>query len=169
MDFIIREFRKDEYPLLKDFLYDAIFVPDNPDHTPGTPPERSVIYSTPLLYNSFTNFGSLPDDYALAADVGGKPVGAVWMRIVEEYGHYDDQTPSLTFSVKKEYRRQGIGTALLAAIVKAAKEKGYKKISLSCQKANFAVKIYQKAGFEIVGDGADDSEYMMIQRLNQPS
>ena len=29
-------------------------------------------------------------------------VGAVWIRIMNDYGHIDDQTPSLAISVKKD-------------------------------------------------------------------
>ena len=43
MDDSIREMREEEYPLLKDFLYEAIFVP------PGTePPPRSILERSEL-------------------------------------------------------------------------------------------------------------------------
>ena len=30
MDYIIREIKEEEYPILSDFLYEAIFIPDGP-------------------------------------------------------------------------------------------------------------------------------------------
>ena len=45
MDYKIRTIRESEYSLLKDFLYEAIFVPE------GVPaPSRSII-NRPELYN----------------------------------------------------------------------------------------------------------------------
>lgn len=43
------------------------------------------------------------------------------------------------------------------------KSKGYKQASLAVQKANYAVKLYRKTGFEIVGENTD--EYIMLCRL----
>ena len=44
------------------------------------------------------------------------------------------------------------------------KNKGYKELSLAVQKANYATKMYQKLGFEIVKD--IEPEYLMILKLN---
>lgn len=54
MDYKIRAILEGEDSLLKDFLYEAIFVPE----------------------------------------VDKKPVGAVWVRIMNNYGHVDNDTPS---------------------------------------------------------------------------
>lgn len=40
------------------------------------------------------------------------------------------------------------------------KSKNYKKASLAVQKANYAVKMYKKVGFEIVDE--NDEEYIMV-------
>ena len=40
------------------------------------------------------------------------------------------------------------------------KEKGYMSVSLSVQKANYAMKMYQKAGFKIL---SDDGEEVIMQ------
>lgn len=39
----------------------------------------------------------------------------------------------------------------------------YKQVSLAVQKANYAVKMYKKAGFEIVDE--NDEEYIMVCTL----
>ncbi len=52
-------------------------------------------------------------DNCLVADFGGKVVGAVWTRIMNDYGHVDDETSSFAISLYKEYRGQGIGSQLM--------------------------------------------------------
>ena len=44
------------------------------------------------------------------------------------------------------------------------KKKGYKQTSLSVQKANYAVRMYQKAGFQVVKE--NEEEYIMVCSLN---
>ena len=67
----------------------------------------------------------------MAAEVQGQIVGAVWVRIMNDYGHIDDTTPSLAMSVYQEYRGLGIGTALLKELPSTLKSQGYPKVSLS--------------------------------------
>ena len=108
-------------------------------------------------------FGDLKDDIGLIAEVDGKIVGAVWVRIMNDYGHINNETPSLAISLYKEYRGLGIGTALMKEILALLKTHGYERVSLSVQKANYAVKLYQKVGFEIVQE--KDEEYIMVNYL----
>ena len=44
------------------------------------------------------NFGKNQDDYCLVAETGNKVIGAVWARIMNDYGHIDNNTPSLSIS-----------------------------------------------------------------------
>ena len=82
---------------------------------------------------------------------------------MNDYGHIDNTTPSLAMSVFKEYRGFGIGTALLKELISILKSKGYARISLSVQKDNYAVKMYQKVGFTILKEV--DDEYIMVIAL----
>lgn len=159
MDYIIRKMEEDEYPLLRDFLYDAIYVPE------GTiPPKRSIV-DAPELQLYIAGFGSQQDDNALIAEVDGKAAGAVWVRIMNDYGHVDDETPSLAISVGKEYRGLGIGTALMNTMILTLRKCGYQRVSLSVQKTNYAAKMYQKLGFKICGE--NEEEYIMIYELGK--
>ncbi len=99
----------------------------------------------------------------LVAETKKKIVGAVWVRIMDDYGHIDDETPSFAISLYKEYRHLGIGRALMRAMLQLLKDKGYKQASLSVQKANYAVAMYRKVGFEIVDE--NEEEYIMICKL----
>ncbi len=157
MDYTIREIQKQEYPLLDDFLYEAIYIPE------GVEPPPKTIIASPELQVYVEHFGESKDDRGLLAEVDGKIVGAVWVRIMNDYGHIDNETPSLAISLYKEYRGFGIGTAMMKELLALLKSYGYKQVSLSVQKANYAVKLYLKAGFEIVKE--NEEEYIMVNYL----
>ena len=154
MKYTIRKMAVEEYPLLNDFLYEAIFIPDG-----ITPPPRDIIAS-PELQIYVDRFGTSIDDFALVAEVEDKIVGAVWVRIMNDYGHIDEETPSLAISLYKEYRGQGIGTDMMKEMLSLLKTHGYKRVSLSVQKANYAAKMYQKIGFDIIRENKE--EWIML-------
>ena len=154
---IIREMQRAEYPLLEKFLYEAIFIPNGVE-----PPAKSIIYRHELqVYIS--EFGTSQHDISLVADINGEVVGAVWVRIMNDYGHIDDKTPSFAISVYKEYRGKGIGTALMKEMLTILKMRGYEQASLSVQKANFAAEMYRKLGFQVVNE--NEEEYLMLKKL----
>jgi len=157
MDYTIRPLRSDERHLLEDFLYEAIYVPEGFE---GTVP-RSVIHDDPKCRAAFECFGDLPDDRALVAEVDGRVVGACWVRTTDEYGHIDDETPSFSISLYAQYRGQGIGGALMRQMLDELREAGYARASLSVQKENPALRLYERLGFRIIGDGEDETEWMM--------
>ncbi len=157
MDYTIREIQKQEYSLLNDFLYEAIFIPE------GVEPPPKTIITSPELQVYVAHFGELKDDRGLVAEVDGKIVGAAWVRIMNDYGHIDGKTPSLAISLYKEYRGFGIGTAMMKEILALLKSHEYSRVSLSVQKANYAVKLYLKVGFEIVRE--NEEEYIMVYHL----
>ena len=157
MEYIIREIEKSEYPLLDDFLYEAIFIPDGVQ-----PPEKNVI-SLPELQVYVADFGKKKDDICFLAEVNDKVIGAVWVRIMNDYGHVEDGAPSFAISLYKEYRGYGIGTALMKRMLCELKKRGYEKTSLSVQKANYAVQMYLNVGFDIIDE--NEEEYIMLCRL----
>lgn len=155
---MIRKIRPSEISTLSEFLYEAIFVSEGSSHPP-----RDIIYQ-PELQVYLTDFGKRKDDICFVAEIDQRIAGAVWVRIMNDYGHVDDQTPSLAISIYKEYRGRGIGTALLKTMLTELKGRGYPQVSLSVQKANYAVKMYKKVGFEIVEDKGE--EYIMVCRIS---
>lgn len=150
----IREIKPREIPLLEDFLYEAIFIPEG-----ITPPPKSIVKNEELQVY-VRDFGQLPDDRCLVAEADGRIVGAVWCRVMNDYGHVADDTPSLAISLYKEYRNKGIGTELLSQMIQLLCHAGYKAVSLSVQKANYAAKMYLKADFTVVKE--TDEEYIMV-------
>ena len=151
---VIREIRPEEIPLLNDFLYEAIFIPE------GVPaPPRSIIEHEDLQVY-VRDFGKKADDRCLVAEVDGKIVGAVWTRVMDDYGHIADGIPSLAISLYKDCQNQGIGTELLREMLQLLRRDGYPKVSLSVQKDNYAFRMYQKAGFKVLKE--TEEEYLMV-------
>ena len=157
MKYIIRAIRENEYELLNDFLYEAIFVPKGAEKPP-----KEIIKSDELQVY-VENFGDTPNDNCLVAECNNKVIGACWTRIMNDYGHVDNETPSFAISLYPEYRGKGIGTQLLLKMLELLKQKGYKQASLAVQKDNYAVKIYKKVGFRVIDENSE--EYIMICRL----
>lgn len=158
MDYTIREMRTDEYPLLDDFLYQAIYQPDTTDLAP-----KSII-NKPELQVYIKDFGKQKDDYCFCAEVDNKVVGAVWVRNINGYGSVDNVTVEFAISVFDKYQKMGIGTTLMNKMLEHLKELHYPKASLAVQKVNYAVRMYQKVGFEIACE--NEQEYIMIHRLS---
>ena len=154
---ILRKIEKNEIDLLRGFLYEAIFIPEGVD-----PPPKDII-DQPELRLYYEGFGGGKADNAIVAEDDGKVVGAVWTRIMNDYGHVDDDTPSFAISLYKEYRGQGTGTELMKEMLDLLKTQGYKKASLAVQKANYAVRMYEKVGFEVVDE--NDEEFIMVCNL----
>ncbi len=146
----IREMRREEYPQLEDFLYAAIYVPEGQ----AIPPRSIIRHEALRLY--VDAFGDMPDDYCLVAECSGRLLGAAWVRIMDDYGHLDDETPSLAIALRPEYRGKGIGTQLLENMLGLLKKHGYAKLSLSVQKANPAIRLYSRLGFSLVEDRGEE-------------
>ncbi len=158
MNYIIRPIKETEYAVLDDFLYEAIFIPEG-----VTPPPRDII-KQPELQVYVKDFGKQPDDHCLVAEVNGKIIGAVWVRIMDDYGHVDEHTPSFAISLYREYRGQGIGTTLMREMLALLSSKGYRQASLAVQKANYAVRMYRTVGFVISDE--NEEEYIMTAKLS---
>ena len=158
MNLTIRKMHPNEYPLLKNFLYQAIYQPDKTNLAP-----KSIINNSELQVY-IKGFGTQKDNHCFCAEVDNKVVGAVWVRNINGYGSIDDVTVEFAISVFDEYQKMGIGTALMNRMLEHLKELNYPKASLAVQKGNYAVRMYQKVGFEIACE--NEQEYIMIHRLS---
>lgn len=107
MNLTIRKMHPNEYPLLGDFLYQAIYQPNTTNLAP-----KSII-NKPELQVYIKDFGKQKDDYCFCAEVDNRVVGAVWVRNINGYGSIDDVTVEFAISVFDEYQKMGIGTALM--------------------------------------------------------
>ena len=94
MNYIIRKLRQVEVKVLDTFLYEAIYIPEGLDAPP------MEIINRPELQVYVDGFGTKDGDICFVAETDGVIVGAVWVRIMDDYGHVDDETPS--FAVQKQ-------------------------------------------------------------------
>ena len=156
---LIRELQPNEASVLKDFLYEAIFLPKG-----VTPPERSIV-ELPELRIYYEGFGTGKADFCMVAEEDDRIVGAAWTRLMKDYGYVDDETPSFAISLYREFRGQGIGTRLMLAMLQKLREEGFTRASLAVQKANYAARMYEKVGFHTVSE--NEEEYIMVCDLDE--
>ncbi len=90
-------------------------------------------------------------DLGFIAEREGQDVGAVWFRYFSAaepgYGFVAENTPEIALGVVAGRRGEGIGRALLNAILAAAPG----SLSLSVEDGNPAEELYRKSGFVPVG------------------
>lgn len=110
MDYEVIHIREDERPLLADFLYEAIYVPEG--------------------------FDALPDNRTFVVSADGEVVKTCWVRTTDEDGHIDNATPSFSISPCKPYRGNGIGPAIMRAMLADLRDAGHARALLSVQKEN---------------------------------
>ena len=142
--------------ILEELIYHAIFVPEG-----EVKPDRSIIYN-PDVFVYIDHFG-LEHDCGVYGTINGKLVGGAWTRIIDGYGSVDEKTPELAISVLPEYRDCGIGGKLMNELFARLIEKGYTQTSLAVQKANPAVRFYERLGYEVIG--TSDEEFVMMKKL----
>ena len=157
----IREIDSAEIHILEDMLYESIYQKDESNLIP-----REVI-NIPEVRVYIKYFGQKKDDYCLVADLKGIIIGAVWIRILADeikgFGNVDGKTPEFAIALYKEYRKEGIGTLLMERMISYLKDKGYVQTSLSVQKENYALKLYQNLGFKIIEE--NDEDYIMLLKI----
>ena len=141
----VHEIKANAYPFLEDFLFEAIYVPE------GSPPLNKSIIFQPNLYYYIKDFGK-EHDLGFIIESDNKPVGAIWARLFSEeqkgYGFVDNETPELSMAINSDFRNQGFGNQLLEKMLVKLQELGYKNVSLSVDKRNFAYQLYLKFGFQ---------------------
>lgn len=133
---LIRQMKEEEYPLLQDFLYQAIYVPEGAEM-----PDRSIL-QLPELRHYTEQFGQKAGDLAFVAEDEGQVVGAAWVRHIHDYGYVEDEMPSLTISSWMPTVVKGIGSQLLDGLLLCSekeKSKGRFPVRLKNQSAYFSL------------------------------
>lgn len=149
MSYSIRPLTLIDEPFLWQMLYHAIHVPES---HPAPPPELVFL---PELARYVNGWGRQGDLGLLAYEVATHiPVGAVWLRLLtgenRGYGYVDDATPELSMAVLPAYRSQGLGTQLLTTLFTSGWDAS--PVSLSISADNPARRLYERFGFELVGE-----------------
>jgi GNAT superfamily N-acetyltransferase len=146
----IRPAGVDDVGFLHRMLYEAAAW--NPDW-----PREQVIdtLADPILERYHIGWGR-PGDAGVIAELEGEPIGAAWYRLFTAadpgFGFVDERSPELGIAVGPLHRRTGVGTALLEALIERARTEGYPTLSLSVAPSNRSRMMYERAGFERVGE-----------------
>lgn len=94
-------------------------------------------------------------DIGVVAERDGTAVGAAWLRRLTAddpgYGWVDAGTPELSIGVAAGERGRGTGTALITALLDAARTAGGRRVSLSVERDNPAARLYWRVGFRLAG------------------
>ena len=150
---------KEDQEFLWQALFFAVSVP------PGTPPPKPEIVKLPELARYVDNWMRHPGDLGYIATFNGRCIGAAWIRIWSEsdsgYGYVNSTIPEISISFLPEYRGKGIGTRLLELLLDKVSKK-YEAVSLSVANYNPAKRLYERYGFQILGEIQNDS-YTMIK------
>ncbi len=118
---------------------------------PGIPrPEVDAALTRPDLAHLLADWGRAGDT-AVIAECDAVPVGAAWYRLwtaeQHSYGFVDAATPELAIGVEPGARGRGVGTALLEALIECARQQKLRRLSLSVESDNPALRLYQRLGF----------------------
>ena len=105
------------------------------------------------VYRYVYNWGRRGDAGVILLE-DGFPVGAAWYRLFREaepgYGFVDERTPELAIAVVPSRRGRGYGDKLLSALITRAREQGHAALSLSVDRGNPAIRLYERYGFRPV-------------------
>ena len=90
-----------------------------------------------------------------------------WYRLFKTkepgYGFVDERTPELSIAVVPSRRGRGFGDELLRALLEQARKDGFQQVSLSVEPYNPALRLYERHGFEKVGESG--GSWTMVAQL----
>jgi GNAT superfamily N-acetyltransferase len=93
-------------------------------------------------------------------------VGAAWLRYFTDddsgYGFIASDVPELSIGVDTAQRGRGIGTRLIRRLLQAATEVGIERISLSVERQNPAMRLYEREGFRVTDEREGEDSLTMI-------
>jgi ribosomal protein S18 acetylase RimI-like enzyme len=153
---VIRIAGPQDVPFLRDMLRHAYYWRVDSVSESGEPPVQRYV----------ERWGR-PGDTALIAIQDFQRVGAAWFRLFTDdnpgYGFLDEETPELSIAIVPSKRGTGLGSELLDALLERARADGYDAITLSVEKDSPAVGLYERHGFERLGE--DDGGVTMKANL----
>lgn len=146
----IRPANASDLGFLEDMLYEAATWRDPHD-------DRDTVMGNPHVASYLSDWGRPGDTALVATDELGSRVGAAWFRFfsAEEpgYGFLDETIPGIAIAVEQSFRGRGVGIALMAALISAARDQTIHALSLSVETDNApAVRLYEHYGFRRVSE-----------------
>lgn len=144
----IRAVTADDQAFLWETLYLSLYVRE------GEKPFDREVVNEPHLAKYVEDWGQAGDVGYIAINHQQQPIGAVTARVLpadnQGYGYIDDVTPELGLAVLDEYRGQGVGTALMQALLTELRQQQIAQVSLSVDPSNPVVRLYERLGFQEV-------------------
>jgi GNAT superfamily N-acetyltransferase len=154
----IRRLTEADAPFLERMMLLAGFPPDRP-----LPPDP---LSLPHARRFLEGWGRAGDVGVMALSDTGRPVGAAWARWLDEPLLRDESgapVAEVAIAVEEGARGGGTGAALLRALEDEAVGDGHRALALGVSARNPAVRLYRRAGYELVGEG--ERGLVMLRRL----
>ena len=148
MQLSIHPITPNDVPFLWEMLYYAAWMSQD-GHTSYEP-----AMNDPHLNLYVKDWGKLGDQGVIAFDAeSSRQLGAAWMRLLTEdksnYGYYDDETPELAIATFPDVIGQGVGSAMLQALIEQAR--GHvPAIVLTVRSTNPAKRLYERFGFQVI-------------------
>jgi ribosomal protein S18 acetylase RimI-like enzyme len=105
-------------------------------------------------------------DVGVVAQVDAVDAGACWMRLLPVgigLASTDAETPQLGIALLPQYQHKGYGRPLMVAALKAAKQAGYARVSLTVHPHNPAQHMYEACGFRKIE--IRNSYHLMVANL----
>ncbi len=163
----IRPVEMKDISFLWNMLYEAAAVAESM-RTLG----KEKALSLPVNRKYVEEWGRPGDAGVIALDEAEQPLGAAWYRLhpasAPGYGFISPSIPELTIGVRVNARSQGIGSALLHALIELAQIQGYAALSLSVDRTNPALYLYERFGFhDAKVSEPEDTSVTMIKLLNE--
>jgi GNAT superfamily N-acetyltransferase len=161
----IRLAQPDDEPFLWDMAWEAMAV-DAGMRALG----REAAFAKPNIRRYLERWGRPGDAAVVALAADGQRLGATWYRLFPAedpgWGFVATGVPELGIGVVTEARGNGIGSALLDALLSLAREQGYRALSLSVDRQNPARRLYERKGFRDAGiSDPTDTSVTMIAHL----
>jgi ribosomal protein S18 acetylase RimI-like enzyme len=143
---VIRRGDAIDVPFLRDMLHHAYYWREN-DPEAADPVARYV-----------ANFGRRGDAAVIAIEEHRR-VGAAWYRLFTPdepgFAFLDERTPEVSIAAVPSMRGRGIGSQLLDALLARARREGYGALSLSVERENPSIALYERHGFQPVSTDGD--------------
>ncbi len=142
---------------LRTMVAEAVNWRESPDF------DSSILESPELAH--YVDDWKRVSDFGIVAERQGRPAGAAWARLFSAadpgYGYVADNIPEVSLAVSSGSRGEGLGTALLEALISEARRRGLPAISLSVEDGNRARGLYERYAFAVVGREGN-SDTMML-------
>lgn len=154
-----RSLRPDDQDSLWNWLHIALWDP------PPAPLRPRQVLASPQV-RIYAEAWGRPGDVGVVGVVNGTDVGACWMRLLPDgvgLAFVDAHTPQLGIALIPAFQRQGLGGPLLFAALAAARDAGYRQVSLTVHPENPAIALYRRSGF--VMQGFRGTYHLMLAEL----